>query len=143
MAITRFHGAHAHLSNFAPTPIAHPDGITYPTAEHAFQAQKTEDMDERRAIAAQPTPGKAKRAGRKVQLRPDWEEIKRTQMAQIIAIKFAPGTEMAAKLEATGDQELIEGNTWNDTYWGVNAKTGKGRNELGRILMDQRDRNRW
>ena len=27
---------------------------------------------------------------------------------------------------------------WNDTFWGVNLKTGEGRNELGKALMKVR-----
>jgi predicted NAD-dependent protein-ADP-ribosyltransferase YbiA (DUF1768 family) len=52
----------------------------------------------------------------------------------VVKIKFSePG--LGAKLLATGDAELIEGNTWNDVWWGVNEKTGKGENWLGKILM--------
>jgi len=36
----------------------------------------------------------------------------------------------------TGDQELVEGNTWNDTFWGVCR--GEGQNNLGKILMKVR-----
>lgn len=41
-------------------------------------------------------------------------------------------------LLATGSEELIQGNTWNDTFWGVNHQHPKGLNHLGRILMDVR-----
>ena len=39
----------------------------------------------------------------------------------------------------TGELVLEEGNTWHDTFWGVDAKTGEGLNHLGRILMKVRD----
>jgi hypothetical protein len=39
-------------------------------------------------------------------------------------------------LLATGDKELIEGNTWGDTFWGV--CNGIGQNHLGKILMAKR-----
>lgn len=130
-------GQHAILSNFAPTPITI-DGIEYPTAEHAFQAAKTHDPVTKRAIAAKATPGQAKYAGKRVNLRPDWEEVKTEVMADIIRIKFSPGTEAAAHLMATGDAHIEEGNTWNDTTWGVSLRTGKGQNRLGQILMDIR-----
>ena len=45
---------------------------------------------------------------------------------------------LKALLLATGDAELQEGNTWNDTFWGVSSKTGKGKNTLGKILMKVR-----
>jgi predicted NAD-dependent protein-ADP-ribosyltransferase YbiA (DUF1768 family) len=36
-------------------------------------------------------------------------------------------------LKATGDEELVEGNWWNDTFWGV--CNGVGENNLGKLLM--------
>ena len=73
--IAEFEGQYAFLSNFFPSPIIY-EGITYPTNEHFFQAMKTLDQEERRAIAAAGTPGKAKRMGRQVSLRNDWEQVK-------------------------------------------------------------------
>lgn len=133
--IDSFKGEFAFLSNFYPSPIVF-EGRTYPTSEHAFQAAKSIDDGERARIALLDTPGKAKRAGRKVQLRPDWEQIKRATMHRIVTIKFAD-PELQHKLLATGDAILIEGNTWNDTYWGVCR--GKGQNVLGQILMSVRE----
>ena len=129
--IDRFDGEHAFLSNFWPSPLTL-DGITYPTVEHAFQAAKAIDPLERQRIAALPTPGAAKRAGRKVAIRPDWEQVNVAIMEDLVRRKFAD-PELAGKLLATGDEELIEGNTWNDRFWGVCR--GVGRNELGKILM--------
>ena len=73
--INRFDGPYAFLSNFFFSPIEY-EGITYPTVEHAFQAAKTLNPIERQAIADLPTPGAAKRAGRQVTLRKDWEDVK-------------------------------------------------------------------
>jgi ribA/ribD-fused uncharacterized protein len=84
------------------------------------------------------TPGKAKRAGRNLQLRHDWEKVKYDVMLDIVFAKFYQHPELAAKLLATGDAELIEGNWWNDTTWGV--CNGVGSNWLGRILMMVRAR---
>lgn len=134
--IESFRGRHDFLSNFHANPITF-DGITYPTAEHAFQAQKTHDQEARGRIATLATPGKAKYAGKRVTLRPDWEQVKREVMEAILRVKFAPGTALAAELIATGDATLIEGNTWNDRYWGVCR--GTGQNHLGLILMAIRE----
>lgn len=130
MTIDRFTGEYAWLSNFH----VEADGLTL---EHRFQAAKTLDPVERDRVLAAATPGKAKYAGRRVALRPDWEEVKLEVMRGLVAAKFADPV-LRAKLDATGDEELVEGNHWNDTYWGVSLKTGRGRNELGRILMDVR-----
>ena len=45
--------------------------------------------------------------------------------------------ELGNKLLETGNQELVEGNTWGDIFWGV--CNGKGQNWLGKILMMVRD----
>jgi ribA/ribD-fused uncharacterized protein len=131
-AIDSFHGDYAFLSNFYPASIEW-EGITYPTTEHAFQAAKTLDVNERKRIAALPRPGQAKHAGKRVQLRPDWEHVKVGIMTDIVATKFETHPDLLDALEATGDAKLIEGNHWNDTFWGMCR--GRGRNELGNILM--------
>jgi ribA/ribD-fused uncharacterized protein len=129
--IENFEGEYAFLSNFSPSPIVL-DRITYPTVEHAFQAAKADNRLERERMASLPTPGAAKRAGRKVTLRPDWERVKVAVMEDLVRRKFAD-RDLAARLLATGDEQLVEGNTWNDRFWGVCR--GEGRNELGKILM--------
>lgn len=133
--IDSFSKEYEFLSNFYSQEITY-DGIKYPTNEHAFQAAKTLDLEERKAISSLPTPGQAKRAGRRVSLRPDWEEVKFDVMKEIVILKFI-NPALKEKLLATGDSELIEGNTWNDRCWGVCK--GVGQNNLGRILMEVRE----
>ena len=139
--INQFNGPHAFLSNFHPSPI-HFEGIDYPTVEHAFQAAKSNDPETRRTIAAKNTPGQAKRAGGRRGIIKDfdfaaWEAKKVQVMTHLVRLKFAdPG--LRAQLQATGNQPLIEGNTWNDTFWGVNLATGNGKNHLGLILQQIR-----
>lgn len=133
--IDRFRDDYAFLSNYHPSPIE-VEGILYATVEHAFHAAQTFDPDEKRAIAAAATPGDAKRMGRKVQLRPDWEQVKVGIMEQLVRLKFTTHADLRDQLLATGDAELIEGNWWKDTFWGVCR--GQGRNELGKILMKVR-----
>lgn len=132
LEIAEFRGEHRFLSNFYPAEISH-DGITYPTTEHAFQAAKTLDFGERWEISQLPTPGDAKRAGKGVQLRPDWEQVKEQIMLELVILKFASHVELREKLLATGQAQLIEGNVRGDEYWGV--CNGKGLNALGSILM--------
>lgn len=130
--IDRFDGEYRFLSNFWRCAVWH-DGAVYQNAEAAFQAAKCQDPAEKTQFAGMTDPGTAKRAGRRVKLRPDWESVKIGVMTNIIRAKFAPGSDLADRLLATGDAELIEGNTWNDRFWGV--CNGQGRNELGKILM--------
>ena len=138
--IVEFDGQYDFLSNFYPSSILY-EGIVYPTNEHFFQAMKTLDIETRKAIAAAPTPGAAKRMGRHVSLRPDWEKIKVDIMMLGLRLKFKD-PELAAKLIATGDEELVEGNWWCDQFWG-SCNCSKhirtpGRNVLGMLLMELR-----
>ena len=137
MKIDCFDGKYAFLSNFYSSPIApFDDGIIYPTVEHAFQAYKTIDINKRKEIATQPTPGKAKRLGRHVKMRDDWREIRIDVMYIALKEKFRD-LELRTKLLATGNAELVEGNWWGDRFWGVCE--GEGENNLGKLLMKIRE----
>lgn len=60
-------------------------------------------------------------------------------MEEIVRAKFSQHPELEERLLATGDRKLVEGNPWNDTFQGVDVRTGKGQNHLGEILMKIRD----
>ena len=134
--IDRFDGAFRFLSNFWPSWV-YLDGEPYPTVEHAFQAAKTLDLDERHHVRLAPTPGKAKGFGRRLVLRPDWEEVKVQVMLDLLRQKFAQPS-LAERLLATGELDIVEGNTWGDTFWGVDTRKG-GDNNLGRLLVQIRN----
>lgn len=134
-AITFFHNEYAFLSNFYAHALVY-EGIVYPTSEHAYQAAKTLDPVEKRKIRDMPTPGQAKRAGKKVTMRPDWDEIKYNVMLDIVRIKFKSSVRLQQLLEKTGNMEIEEGNTWGDKIWG--KVNGEGLNWLGKILMQVR-----
>lgn len=160
LVISTFRGPYRFLSNYYEAPIIlrgpnmGPDGIIFPTNEHAFAALKTLDVQMRRDISRLKTPGDAKAAGRSKRLVPlngdnerarllvfrnDWESIKLRCMWNIVVQKFSQHNDLREKLLNTGDALLIEGTSpsmgWVDTTWGVNLDTGKGLNRLGRILM--------
>ena len=104
---------------------------------------KTLDPEERRKIAEAKTPGVAKRLGRQVQLRKDWEEIKVDIMRLGLSLKFHAHMGLIEKLIDTGEADLIEGNTWHDNFWGIclcPKCQSKGQNHLGRLLMETRER---
>lgn len=114
--IDRFEGEYRFLSNFYPAVVFY-DGIAYPTVENAYQAAKALDETERLAFINM-TPGQAKRAGKKLALRPYWENIKLDIMFDLLEQKFKNPFLESALIE-TDPKEIIEGNTWGDTYWGV------------------------
>src|ERR1700677_2853108 len=105
------------LSNFFPSPITLPNGLLYPTVEHAYQAGKAQLNEEHDAIRKAKTSAKAKKLGRACQYIDDWEQIKNQHILMCLRLKFQI-PELAEKLLATESAYLIEGNTWGDTYWG-------------------------
>lgn len=129
--IISFRGDYSFLSNMYPCRIEY-NGLVYQNAESAFQAQKSTDTTVQRTFCN--LNGKeAKALGKRVQLRTDWNEVKLQIMYDIVKAKFMQNPDLREKLLATGNELLIECNTWNDTYWGV--CNGVGSNYLGRILM--------
>ena len=133
--IDSFTGQYRFLSNFYPAEVELV-GVTYPTVEHAYQASKTLIPTEREIIRAAKTPGQAKALGRRVSIVPEWNQIRIGIMRDLLSKKFANKV-LRAELVETGDAQLIEGNYWGDTFWGVCR--GKGQNWLGKILMEVRE----
>ena len=130
--IRSFRGEYSFLSNFYNTPVGE-----YRNAEAAFQAAKCV-LPSDKAKFKNLSAVEAKRLGRRVKMRSDWNRVKVNVMLDIVRQKFANNPVLAQKLMATDGMELIEGNTWGDTTWGVDERTGKGDNWLGKILMQVR-----
>lgn len=144
--INSFRGENYFLSNFYNAQVLF-EGAFYNNNEAAFQAAKMKNPADRKNVmfdcdgmrlAFTQMPAKyAKRHGRRVTLRDDWENIKYDVMLAIVRDKFTRHTELKAKLLATGNEPLEEGNTWGDRTWGT--VNGVGQNLLGKILMQVRD----
>ncbi len=143
--IDKFEGRYHFLSNFYLCKVEH-QGIVYPSVEHFYVAMKSNDEqlvdgkyyttgDLREFVATIPTATEVKRFGRKLKLRKDWDIKKIEVMNFGVREKFK--NELLKKLLLeSGNEELIEGNWWNDKFWGV--CDGKGENHLGKILMEVR-----
>lgn len=147
-AIDMFDGRYKWLSNFAPSTVYILIGTKWvkcPTVEHAFQASKTLSQDQRRRIIAAHSPAMAKQLGRNVRVVSYWEEVKIVVMLELLRQKFSHKA-LAARLVATHDIPIIEGNRWHDNFWGV-CRCGRtdvenvhdgclgGENWLGKLLM--------
>jgi hypothetical protein len=132
--IGEFRGEYSFLSNFWFADIEF-DGMVYPTVEHAYQAAKSLDQIIRRCIQAMSTPGLARSFGGQIKLRPDWDILKFEIMEQLVRYKFTQHEDLREKLLATGEEILEEGNWHKDAIWGIDFRTGKGENHLGKILM--------
>ena len=139
--IGKFRDQYSFLSNFYYCPIIIDLGwleCQYPTAEHAFQAAKATNEADHRHVLLSGTPGQAKRRGRRIKKRDNWDEVKDDVMNTVVRAKFANDT-LKQQLLATDKQLLKEGNTWHDNYWGNCAcqkcEDKPGENVLGKILM--------
>jgi ribA/ribD-fused uncharacterized protein len=126
---------HEYLSNFYPSTIRF-EGVLYPTVEHAYQASKTTDLKLREIIRKAPGPMEAKKLGKCLQLREDWENVRIDIMRCLIKEKFS-NPFLSHLLIKTKDADLIMNNLWNDRFWGVCRGTGE--NWLGKILMEIRE----
>lgn len=145
--INTFTGRWRFLSNFYPVKIEH-RGITYPSVENFYVAMKVKEdqvinnkfitaPDCQELISRIKNPAEAKKLGRIIKVRKDWDEIKFKIMEWGVNEKFK-NPELSKMLIDTGEEELVEGNTWGDTYWGVCNNIGE--NNLGKILMRVRDK---
>lgn len=139
--IKGFSGDYRFLSNFSPCNIAY-NGYIYGNVEAAFQSEKCADPRDCKEFQSL-TGGEAKRMGRSVELREDWEQIKVSVMRDLLRVKFMDSPDLQTQLLNTGDARLIEGNRWHDNFWGdcnCDRCAGKpGENMLGQLLMDLRD----
>lgn len=143
--IKGFFGEYRWLSNFHLCTI-HFDGREYLSSENAYQAAKVTDSMQHHFAkgGVNETPQKAKKEIKNYPLAIDikyWDKIKTAVMRDVLDAKFLQNNELLIKLVQTGDKYIEELNCWNDTFWGVDYKTGNGENNLGKILM--RIRENW
>jgi ribA/ribD-fused uncharacterized protein len=132
--INEFTGVNRFLSNFWSCFII-AEGTWYPSVENAYQAMKMSNkLDRLRFVTIKAS--EAKKLGRTLPMRPDWDDVKLEVMYQLVKQKFADPM-LGSHLLNTGDAELQEGNYWGDTYWGT--VNGFGENHLGKILMRVRE----
>ena len=135
LLIDSFVGKYRFLSNFYQCPVTYM-GYTFDNSEAAFQAAKCKDPDDMEKFVGK-NPSEAKRLGRKVKLRDDWELCKRSVMYEVVKAKFKQNFDLKEKLLNTGSARLVEGNDWGDRYWGQVNYVGE--NHLGKILMRIRE----
>lgn len=135
MKIAGFQGEYRFLSNFYHAPLT-VIGIPYLNSEAAYQASKTTDLDVRTSFSTV-DPSTAKKMGRSIHLREDWNLVLKLEMMELcLRAKFMCNPLLREQLFLTGDAELEETNNWGDTFWGVSR--GKGENYLGKLLMEIR-----
>ena len=105
--IAAFTGEYYFLSNYCTCPITI-DGLTYRSAEAAFQAAKCSDPIDRAAFCTVP-PNVAKAIGRKIKLRDRWEKERDGIMADIIHAKFSQNPAARTASECSRRPEPVRG----------------------------------
>ena len=139
--ISGFSGDYRFLSNFFPCRIVY-NGYIYSNLEAAFQSEKCADPRDCEQFGTL-SASEAKRMGRSVELRQNWEQCKVSVMRDLLRVKFMENPNLQTQLLDTGDARLIEGNRWHDNFWGdctCDRCAGKpGKNVLGQLLMELRD----
>jgi N-glycosidase YbiA len=119
----------------------------YGTSEAYYQSQKfiTTDPAYAEEIRNAPNPktaallGRASREG-KPSMRTDWDDVKDDIMRKVVMHKFTVHETCRKTLLSTGDDEIVEDTrTSGDAYWGCGTD-GKGKNMLGVILMETRQK---
>lgn len=116
------------------------DGKTWPTSEHYFQAQKFAGTQYEEQVRKVKKPSEAAKMGRdrSLPLRKDWESVKDNVMRDAVYAKFTQHEDLKELLLSTGNDKLVE-HTVNDSYW-ADGGDGSGKNMLGIILMEVRDK---
>lgn len=133
--IESFSGEYRWLSNFWPCHVKL-DGLVFRSVEAGYVAAKTLDLDIRKQVQSLETSGKCKAFGKTIPLREDWLDVRLDIMENLLIQKFSNDLELKDKLIKTYPRQLIEGNWWGDTFWGVCRN--KGENHLGKLLMKTR-----
>jgi len=136
IVIDEFKGQYSCFSNFYPRQVKYKDKI-YKTKEHAYQCQKATNQEDFDSIFNSSTPFQAKQRGKQIQIKKYWNQFKVSIMKQIVLEFFKQHGDLKDILLSTNTFLLIEGNHWNDTFWGV--CNGVGENHLGKILMEVRE----
>jgi len=134
------------FSNFVPYNVSLlEDGIEYRTPEHYYQAHKSLIYRERQHTAQLESPGAAKRIGKDLTLRHDWNYMKVIVMTRAILWRLETDIKWTEQLMAHKPSErIVETNTWHDNFWGdcICSKPEckiPGKNMLGSILQSLRD----
>jgi len=126
------------LSNLFKREIVF-EGKTFPTNEHAYQYGKPKDIEVAEWIMKAPKPHLVALISHSLffyDMKPEWNKIKVERMKAILRAKFTQHEDLKERLLQTGSKILIE-NSKMDAFWGI-GKNGKGKNILGKLLMEIR-----
>lgn len=131
--IKSFRGEYGWLSNMSSCKIEYA-GHTFNSVENAYMYAKNPYDKEWIKFCLENPPNIVKKESKKLKIREDWHQVKKEIMYKLLVKKFTQEP-FKSKLLTTGDCNIMEGNFWNDTFWGFCLKTLEGENHLGRFIM--------
>lgn len=120
------------------------EGETFATSEHAYQAGKARKPEVKAWLMAAPSPSLLAMAAHGLyywDVSPGWSQTKFDRMRGVLYAKFTQHEDLRALLLSTGTARLIETATVDNEVnrlWG--EVNGQGRNMLGLLLMELRER---
>ena len=135
----RASGEYGFLSNLFKRPVVF-EGREFPCSESAYQFGKPRDEKVAEWLVSAPKPHLCAAAAHSLfvfDVKEDWNKNKVERMRGVLRAKFSQHRDLAEKLLATGDADLIEESNM-DAFWGI-GKKGNGRNMLGMLLMEIRE----
>ena len=135
--ILEFQGNYRWLSNFYPCRIEY-FGYVYKSVEHSYQAQKSNSQEWKTYCEKENNPALVRKKSRNIMIIENWDDLKYKIMNDLLELKFSQPA-FKIWLKNTGNSIIEEGNYWGDVYWGIDMKSGKGYNHLGKLIMSIRD----
>ena len=128
------------FSNFDTVELVF-DNRKFKNSEAAFQYGKYRPGEETDALCTV-SGAVAKRLGRQIHMRLDWDDVKYEHMKNVLFAKFTQSEKHKQLLLSTGNQWLVELTYWHDNTWGICncARCIKklSENMLGLALMEVR-----
>jgi ribA/ribD-fused uncharacterized protein len=138
--VQAFRGDYNYLSNFWLVDVEY-NGVVYPSVEHAYMSAKSDDPQWKSYCANRNiSPSDVKKNSTHVRLVNNWNRLKLVVMEECLRSKFNKEP-YRSKLLTTDNENIQEGNVWNDVFWGVDltVNPNKGENHLGRLIMKIRE----
>ena len=136
--INSFRGEYNWLSNMHSCDVVYKNN-NFKSVENAYMFAKADTSGEWLKFCLENPPNIVKKESKNIRVRPDWEEVKLEIMYNLLIKKFTQEP-FRTNLLNTGNENIQEGNFWNDTFWGVDLKQNPnvGENHLGRLIMHVR-----
>lgn len=131
------------FSNLFRRPIEF-EGEVFATSEHAYQAGKARKPEVKAWLMSAPSPALLAMAAHGLyywDVSPGWSQKKFDRMRGVLRAKFTQHDDLRELLLSTGSARLIETATVDNEVnrlWG--EVNGQGRNMLGVLLMELRER---